>query len=61
MAQPKKLFYETLIFMPNYLRKSTNFKIESKKIIILVYLLELTREKVIGARVHKVGRKHQHD
>ena len=24
--------------MPNYLRKSTNFKIEAKKILILVYL-----------------------
>jgi hypothetical protein len=31
MAQSKKLFYKTLIFMPNYLRKSTNFKIEAKK------------------------------
>ena len=38
MAQSKKLFYKTLIFMPNYLRKSTNFKIEAKKILILVYL-----------------------
>jgi hypothetical protein len=36
MAQSKKLFYKTLIFMPNYLRKSTNFKIEAKKILILV-------------------------
>jgi hypothetical protein len=38
MAQSKKLFYKTLIFMPNYLRKSTNFKIEAKEILILVYL-----------------------
>ncbi len=38
MAQSKKLFYKTLIFMPNYLRKITNFKIEVKKIRILVYL-----------------------
>jgi hypothetical protein len=37
MAQSKKLFYKTLIFMPNYLRKSTNFKIEAKKILNLVY------------------------
>jgi hypothetical protein len=38
MAQSKKLFYKTLIFMPIYLRKSTNFKIEAKKILIRVYL-----------------------
>ncbi len=38
MAQSKKLFHKTFIFMPNYLRKSTNFKIEAKKILILVYL-----------------------
>jgi hypothetical protein len=38
MAQSKKLFYKTLIFKPNYLQKSTNFKIEAKKILILVYL-----------------------
>jgi hypothetical protein len=35
MAQSKKLFYKTLIFMPNYLRKSTNFKIEAKKVSFL--------------------------
>jgi hypothetical protein len=31
-------FTVALIFMPNYLRKSTNFKIEAKKILIFVYL-----------------------
>ncbi len=36
MAQSKKLFNKTLIFMPNHLRKSTNFKIEEKIILILV-------------------------
>ncbi len=35
MAQSKKHFYNTLIFMPNYLRKSTNFKLKPKKLSFL--------------------------
>jgi hypothetical protein len=35
--------------MPNYLRKSTNFKIEAKKLLILVYLSRESGEEKPGA------------
>jgi hypothetical protein len=48
MAQSQKLFYKTLIFMPNYLRKSTNFKIEAKQIRILVYVFRQQGLEAVG-------------
>jgi hypothetical protein len=56
MAQSKKLFYKTLIYMPNYPRKRTNFKIEAKKFSclctfkqrLLVKVLAMERKNGVG-------------
>ncbi len=56
MAQSKKLFYKTLIFMTNYLRKSTNFKIEAKKFSFLCTFKGTVRPDWICMRVLPLDR-----